>query len=148
MSDILQQTGFSKSQNPPFTILGIVRFFKMILFRCNFFSVNQHSYPNLFFFKPSFFGTKRLFSNLFLSKLPRLLQKTKRFASIKDCLGFSTLCDIFRKKQFELFFQEKFFLVGEKLVSESYLLGVSKLFSEVFIKTSWAYFKNFALFEL
>ena len=37
-----------------------------------------------------------------------------------------------------------FFSVGEKVVSESYKthpLGVSKLFSELFINTSWAYFE-------
>ena len=67
-------------------------------------------------------------------------------------LHFSALCDIFRKKKN---FKKVFFLfpVGEKwypslIENKRHLLGVSKLFSELFINTSWACFKNFALLSL
>ena len=54
-------------------------------------------------------------------------------------------CDIFERKNL-------FFPVGEKwfqslIKHERHPLGVSKLFSELFINKSWACFENFALFK-
>ena len=56
----------------------------------------------------------RLFSHLFLTKPPRLLLETKRFANKEDSLGFSALYDIFQKKNIENFFFKKclFPLIG------------------------------------
>ena len=105
--DILPQTGFSKSpKSPPFAIFGIVRFFKMIIFVLKFGFPQWTStlYSNSIFFKTVVFSM-RLWFNLFLLKPLRLFLETKRFASIKDSLGYSELCYIFRKKRIRFFFQ-------------------------------------------
>ena len=57
--DILQQTGFSKnSKRPPFTIFGIVKFFKMNIFviKFVFLSVPARYIRMLFVLRPSFFS--------------------------------------------------------------------------------------------
>ena len=69
------------------------------------------------------------FSNLFSSKPPHFLLETKRFASIKHCSRFSTLCDLpdtFIKiflKNFEKFFSSIFcFFKGLRLRKMGFLL--------------------------
>ena len=133
-----------KTQRVPFTVFGIVMFFKMIIFRLTiwFFQWTSLLYPNFkLFFEPSFFGIMRLLSNLFLSKSPRLLLETKRLASIENLLGFSVLCDIFRKRNFVSSW--------EKMVSESYRALKVWVVRNCFLSfsSSWAYFENFAHFE-
>ena len=80
---------------PPFSISGIVRFFKMNIFRLkNRLSQYQHVISEWVFFSKTGVFSMRLFFNLFSSKLPDFLLETKRFARIKDSSGSSEICDL------------------------------------------------------
>ena len=84
------------SKCPPFTVFGIVRFFKSNNFCLKIrFSQAQHAISDFcFFLKTAVFFLCDFFSNLFSSKPPQFLLETKRFASIKHCSRFSALCDL------------------------------------------------------
>ena len=70
---------------------------------------------------------------------------------------FSALCDVFevffrnnskKFKKISIFFvssREKWF--SSHIEHERHTLGVSKVFSKLFMNTSWAYLEKFALFE-
>ena len=83
----------------PFTVFGIVRFFKMNIFCLEIrFSQAQHATFETFFQRPAFF-----LCDFFLicfhrneNLSPQFLLKTKRFASPKGSLPFSALCDLRR----------------------------------------------------
>ena len=106
------------SKCPPFTVIGIVRFFKSNNFRLKIrFSQAQHPISDLFFFRDRCFFYATFFSNLFSSK-PQFSLETKRFASIKHCSRFSALCDLletFIKKIFrkipKIFYLNFLFLI-------------------------------------
>ena len=73
------------TKDPPLAIL--------VFLTCFFFRHYETFFRKFFdFFQFAFIGA------------PRLLLQTKRFASIEDCLRFSALCDIFRKKNFRKMF--------------------------------------------
>ena len=60
--------------------------------------MNHHAISEFCCFgDPRFLALCEFFPNC-LYQSPRLLLETKHFASTEDSLGFSTLCDIFRKK--------------------------------------------------
>ena len=116
------------SRCPPFTVSGIVRFFKSINFCPKIrFSRAQHAISDFCFFKDRCFFYATFFSNLFSSKTPQFLLETKRFVSIKHCSRFSALCDLpetFIKKLFEKFFSSIFcfFLKGLRMRKMGFLL--------------------------
>ena len=111
-------------KEPPFTVFGIVRFFKMNNFCLRIrFSQAQHSISD-FFVKTCFFSFCLI---CFHRNPPQFLLETKRFASIKDCSRFLALCDLpetnfyfekFRKKIPQFFC----FLKGFRLRMMSFLL--------------------------
>ena len=105
--------------------------------------MNQHAISELSFLKPPFFGTMQLF---FQFEAPSTFSRNEH----RGLLRVSALCDIFRRKKSEYLkkvfcFQRKWFL--RLIEHERHPLGDWKLFSDLFINTSWAYFKNLALFE-
>ena len=96
-----------KSQSPPFTVFGIVRFSKGIIFVFKLGFLRPSTlYPIFVFFKAGVFSM-RLFKIRFHRSPPHFLQETKRFGSVKDSSTFSALCDLpetFIKKFFPSFF--------------------------------------------
>ena len=104
--EILQQNGCLKNLKvPPFTVFGIVRFFKSNNFCLKRFSQAQHAISDFCFFKDRCFFYATFFLICF-HRSPQFLLETKRFASIKHCSRFSALCDLpetFIKKIFEKF---------------------------------------------
>ena len=105
-----------------------------------------------------FFGTVRLFSMSqkghpfgFFDFCNRMyVNKTQRLPPF----AFFGIMRHFSEEKSELFFKKKFFLfpVGEKwcpsLIEHGrHPLGVSELFSELFVDKCWECFKTFALFE-
>ena len=95
------------AKGPPFTVCGIVRFFKMNIFCLEFrFSQAQHAISEFCFFLKKKTGvfSMRLFLLICSHRSPcHFLLETKRFASTTESLGFSALCDLpsfkkFRKK--------------------------------------------------
>ena len=67
---------------------------------------------------------------------------------------FSALCDIFRKKKYQVFSKKNFCSqLGKKLFPshiehERHTLGVSKVISKLFMNTSWAYLNNLRFLSL
>ena len=144
----MQQSGFSESpKGLPFYIFRHCEIFQNDLFFVSKFGLLSEPTRSFrfSFLKNHFFDTLRLFSNLFLSKPPRLLLEMKCLVSIEDSSGFLALCDILRNVFILFPVRKKWF--PSLIEHEKHPLCVSKLFSELFIKTSWAYFENFALFE-
>ena len=64
---------------------------------------------------------------------------------------FQHCATFFERKKYEVFFSIFLFPVGESdfpvISSMKGTLGISKLLSKLFMNTSWAYLKDFALFE-
>ena len=98
----------------------------------------------------NFFGTVRIFFNVSKESLLRVFWYFATECMLTNPKGspllhFSVLCNIFRKKNVRSFFQTFFCSQsGEKwfpshIEHERYTLGVSKLFSKLFVNTSWAY---------
>ena len=78
-------------KEPPFTVFGLVRFFKSNNFCLKVrFSQAQHAISD-FFSKTGVFHM-RLFQ-FFIEVPPQFLPKMKRFATLKDSSRFSALCD-------------------------------------------------------
>ena len=98
-------------KGPPFTVFGIVRFFK----RNNFclkirFSQAQHAKSGFRFFKDPCFFYATFKKLVFIEALLNFYKKRKCFASVKDSSTFSALCDLpetFIKKFFKKI--QKFF---------------------------------------
>ena len=79
-------------KEPPFTVFGLVRFFKSNNFCLKVrFSQAQHAISD-FFSKTGVFHM-RLFHFFFIEVPPQFLPKMKRFATLKDSSRFSALCD-------------------------------------------------------
>ena len=134
-----KRTGFSKSTKSVLLHFSAFYDFSKLLFfvlKFSFRSELARYIQILFFFlRPSFFRHYTTFLQFFIDA-PSTFTERKRFARIEDSLGFSALCDIFRKK-IRIFLSP----VGKKrfpslIEHERNPLGVSKLFSELFIKTS------------
>ena len=79
-------------KEPPFTVFGLVRFFKSNNFCLKVrFSQAQHAISD-FFSKTGVFHM-RLFQFFFIEVLPQFSPKMKRFVTLKDSSRFSALCD-------------------------------------------------------
>ena len=80
-------------EEPPFTVFGLVRFFKSNYFclKVRFFS-GPARYIRFFFQRPGFFRCD-FFNFFFIEVPPHFLPKMKRFVTLKDSSRFSALCD-------------------------------------------------------
>ena len=80
-------------KEPPFTVFGLVRFFKSNNFCLKVeFSQAQHAISDFFFQRPVFFICD-FFNFFFIEVPPQFLPKMKRFVTLKDSSRFSALCD-------------------------------------------------------
>ena len=111
-----------------------------------------------------FFGTVRIFFRKFLvfQKSPPsdfLIFCNKKYVNESQRVPpfhFSALCDVFEVFFKKIFFQKKFFKkifknffvssrekwFSSHIEHERHTLGVSKVFSKLFMNTSWAYLEN------
>ena len=76
-------------KGPHFTILGIVGFFKIIIFRLKF-KFSQHALSEFCFLRPAFLPCD-FFLICFYQSPPEFLLETKRFASIQDYSRFFSI---------------------------------------------------------
>ena len=80
--------------NPPFTVSGIVTFFKRNNFRVKIrFSQVRHAISDFCFKRPVFFLCDFL-KICFTEAPPQFLPEPKHFARVKDSSRFSALCDL------------------------------------------------------
>ena len=127
-------------KEPPFTVFGLVRFFKSNTFCLKVrFSQAQHAISD-FFFKDRCF-LYATFSNFFYgSPPPHFLPIMKRFATVKDSSRFSALCD-FKKFAGDLqkFFFEHILEKFRKIFSFNFLFFLRFSFEEdsFFAVFSW-----------
>ena len=107
-------------KEPPFTVFGLVRFFKSNTFCLKVrFSQAQHAISD-FFSKTGVFYM-RLFQFFSSKSPPQFLPKMKRFATVKDSSRFSALCD-FKKFAGDL----------QKIFSNIFWKNSEKFFPSIF----------------
>ena len=101
---------FKNLKGPPFTVFGIVKFFKRNNFRVKIrFSQVRHAISDFCCFKRLCVFSMRLFKKIcFTEAPPQLLPETKRFARVKDSSRFSALCDLL--ETISIFFPQFSFL--------------------------------------
>ena len=98
-----------KSQRVPFTVSGIVTFFKRNNFRVEIrFSQVRHAISDFCCFKNRCFFYATFSKICFTEAPPQFLPETKPFARVKDSSRFSVLCDLPEtiKNIFEKFFPQ------------------------------------------